>query len=225
MVFMGDRVLIAMSGGVDSSFAAARLLDQGYEVQGIYMKLWGGDRRGSSCSTADHLAAQAAADYLDIPLHTVDWTARFEQQVIAPFIDGVARAEIGNSCISCNRQFKIKGLVEVADQLGIHLVATGHYAQVKNRDEHPGLYRAVDPNKDQSYVMWMVSTNTLERLILPNGGLHKTDIRKTAVVMGLPAAVTPDSMELCFDPKQMVRDVMGETPGEIIDSQGNMLGL
>lgn len=224
IVRMGDTVLVAMSGGVDSSYAAAHLQRLGYQVQGVYMKLWGGTRRGSSCSTADHQAAQLAADHLGIQLHTVDWTVQFERLVIAPFVRAAARAEIGNPCISCNRQFKIQGLVQVANQLDIHWIASGHYARVVHGGDHPGLHRATDAIKDQSYVMWALQPAILERLLLPNGHLHKKDIRNQAQAWGLPAADTPDSMELCFDPKQVVRDALGMRPGKVTDMQDQELG-
>jgi tRNA-specific 2-thiouridylase len=225
MVLMGEDVLVAMSGGVDSSFTAAQLLRQGYRVQGIYMKLWGGQRRGSSCSTADHLAAQAAADHLGIRLHTVDWTTQFEQQVVSPFVQAAARAETGNPCISCNRQFKIQGLIAMADQLGIPWVASGHYARVVRDGDRPGLYRAIDTHKDQSYVMWAMGPEVLQRLILPNGDMHKAIIRQAARTLELPAADVPDSMELCFDPKQVVAAALGRRPGKVVDVQGQVMGV
>jgi tRNA-specific 2-thiouridylase len=221
---MAGSVLVAMSGGVDSSHCAAILLEQGWHVEGVYMRLWGGSRRGSSCSTADHSAAQAAADHLGVALHTVDWTADFERQVIAPFVASAAEGEIGNPCISCNRQFKIQGLVSVADRLDIRWIASGHYAQVVHEGHLPGLYRAADHHKDQSYVMWALTPPVLERLLLPNGHLHKEEIRRRATTMGLPAAATPDSMDLCFDPKQAVKTALGSRPGRMVDSGGNHLG-
>jgi len=215
---------VALSGGVDSSVAAALLLRQGHQVEGIYMKLWGGAKHGSSCSTADETSAQRAAEHLRIPLHVVDWSAEFEQQVINPHVDGLARGEVSNPCLSCNRSFKIKGLMDYADQHDFPQVATGHYARIVQHNGRHWLARAADNIKDQSYVMWMLSGAHLSRLRLPIGTMSKANIRALARSWSIPAATTPDSMDLCFSTESVTRNKISLSAGRMITTKGRDLG-
>lgn len=218
------RALVALSGGVDSSVAAALLISQGFEVEGVYMRLWAGERQGNSCSTADGAAAQAAAEHLGIRLHQVDWSRQFNEQVIDPFVEAASNGHILNPCLSCNRKFKIEGLYALADELGIEWVATGHYARVVGHAGRAYLGRAADAHKDQSYVLYMMPRHLLERTLFPNGGMDKAQVRELAGLLRLPAATVPDSMDLCFDAAGEARRRIPLRTGTVRDTSGRLIG-
>ena len=211
-----------MSGGVDSSVAAWQLMQQGHQVEGVYMRLWGGERHGNSCSTADGAAAKLAADHLGIPLHVLDFTQEFNTIVVDSHLEALRRGEIGNPCLSCNRSFKIERLFDYARNYDY--IATGHYARVVDDAGRAWLARAQDERKDQSYVMWMVSGPMLGWLILPNGELSKTELRQIAADASIPAASTPDSMDLCFDVDVLARERLALHKATLVTTDGREVG-
>jgi tRNA-specific 2-thiouridylase len=194
------RVLVAMSGGVDSSVAAALLVEQGHEVVGATLKLWGGPSDSGCCSVADVEDARRVAQQLGITHHVFNLTEEFDRLVVAPYVGEHARGRTPNPCIECNRSMKFDRLLHRADRLGFHRLATGHHARVEGT---PGpnawqLRRGADPAKDQSYVLSMLGQDALSRVVFPVGELTKDEVRATARRLGLRTAGKPDSQDVCF---------------------------
>lgn len=196
-----------MSGGVDSSVAAALLNEQGYDVIGITMKTWGfmevggAPKHESGCCSLDTIFdAKNVATNLGFPHYTVDFTKAFEDTVINNFVDEYVHGRTPNPCVLCNRKIKWEELLTKADSLDAKYIATGHYAVV-DKDENTGRFRlknAADNHKDQTYALWGLSQESLSRTLLPLGNITKPEVRKIAEKMGLKTANKPDSMEICF---------------------------
>lgn len=232
---MNKRVLMAMSGGVDSSVAAALLKKQGYDVIGITLKLW--DRAesctaGKTCCSIDDVAdARSVAAKLDIPFYVLNFKDVFSDKVIRYFIDTYLDGATPNPCIACNRFIKFGELFHRADILEAEYIATGHYARTA-LDEASGrwlLQRGSDPTKDQTYVLYNLTQEQLRRTLFPLGGLHKSEVRVIAEELGFSTAHKPDSQEICFvednDYVGFIRsrvDCGGE--GNFIDREGRVLG-
>lgn len=222
------RVLVAMSGGVDSSVAAARMVDAGHDVVGVHLALSsapGTLRTGSRgcCSKEDAGDARRVADILDIPFYVWDFADRFKEEVIDDFVDAYARGETPNPCVKCNETIKFSALSARALALGFDAVATGHYARL-----HDGrLRRAVDADKDQSYVLAVLTADQLRHALFPIGDTPKTEIRAEAARRGLAVAEKPDSHDICFipsgDTKAFLGAKIGIRPGAVIDSGGTVL--
>ncbi|MGH9298134.1 MAG: tRNA 2-thiouridine(34) synthase MnmA [Acidimicrobiales bacterium] len=194
------RILAALSGGVDSSVAAALLVDAGHDVVGATMKLWGGKSDSGCCSVADVEDARRVADRLGIDHHVFNFTEEFERHVVGPYADAYSRGRTPNPCIECNRHLKFDAFLERAGRLSYDAIATGHHASVE-RDEHSGrarLLRGRDESKDQSYVLSCLTSAQLERLLLPVGELEKTEVRRIASERRLATATKPDSQDVCF---------------------------
>ncbi len=232
----GKRVLVAMSGGVDSSVTAALLLEEGYEVVGITLRLMGPEEmgRGSQgcCGLEAVEEARRVAGRLGIPYYILDFEKEFEKEVIAYFCREYARGRTPNPCIPCNQKLKFGKLLEKAKGWGIDLIASGHYARV-TYDGEKGRYllkRGVDKSKDQSYVLFNLTQEQLSHLLLPLGGLQKKKVRERAKELGLRVHDRPDSQEICFisdgDYGSFLRRRMPEItkPGPIIDKKGKVLG-
>ena len=231
---MPGRVVLAMSGGVDSSAAAVLLRRQGYEVVGLFMRTGvedhgapGKSHKKGCCSAVDAGDARRVADKLDIPFHALDFEAEFGK-VIDYFADEYARGRTPNPCVVCNTWLKFGELVRFADALGCAFVATGHYARIVNGGE---LHTGLDPDKDQSYVLHGIKREVLPRLLFPVGGYAKRDIRAVAREAGLlGVADKPDSVEICFVPggdhTAVVRQRRPEvaTAGVIREKDGTVLG-
>jgi tRNA-specific 2-thiouridylase len=228
------RVAIAMSGGVDSSVAAALMVKQGYDVIGIMLRLWSPpDKEDSNrCCTPDSMAlARRIAARLEIPFYVIDSREIFHATVVRDFLDGYARGITPNPCLVCNRQIRWKFLLDHALALGAEYLATGHYARVqKSSPETYHLLRAVDRQKDQSYVLHVLEQAHLARALFPIGEYQKGEIRELAATFGLPVAERPDSQDLCFLGGEDYRDFLsGVTPevikpGPIVNQAGAYLG-
>lgn len=227
------KAVVAMSGGVDSSVSAALLVDQGYDVTGIMLKLWrGGTENNDSgcCNLGAAEDARRVADRLGIPFYVFNMAERFEDTVIADFRSSYATGRTPNPCVRCNQWIKFDALLERAKALDADVLATGHYAQVVESDGHYRLRRGRDPGKDQSYVMWMLTQAQLQHVRFPVGDLNKSETRAIAAELGLRTAAKPDSQEICFvrsgEVSSFVAEQMPEAgaPGHIVDSSGRALG-
>ena len=192
------KVLMALSGGVDSSVAAAELLRDGHEVVGITMRLWGGDSDTGCCSVADVDDARRVAQQLGIDHLVFNFTDDFNEHVVAPYVSAHQQGLTPNPCIECNRHLKFHRLSERADLLGFDAVATGHHARIIERDGVRFVARGEDMAKDQSYVVHMLPQRELARTLFPIGDLTKAEVRVRATDMGLRTADKPDSQDVCF---------------------------
>jgi tRNA-specific 2-thiouridylase len=219
------RVLVAMSGGVDSSVAAALMAEAHGtdDVVGATLKLWGGESDSGCCSVADVDDARRVADQLGLVHHVFNFAAEFEAHVVDPYVTGHAEGRTPNPCIECNRHVKFDRLLERAAQLGFDAVATGHHAR-RNRhaDGTWGLVRGADPAKDQSYVLAMLGQDELARTRFPVGEMTKAQVRDEAARLGLRTAGKPDSQDVCFIRSDVGRagflaDRMPLHPGRLVD--------
>jgi tRNA-specific 2-thiouridylase len=192
------RVLVAMSGGVDSSVAAARLVAEGHDVVGATLKLWGGPQSSGCCSVADVDDARRVAQQLGIPHHVFNLTEEFERDVVTPYVAAHAEGRTPNPCIECNRHIKFDRLLARARRLGFARLATGHHAQVREGGGRVSLRRGTDPLKDQSYVLSMLGQSQLRAIVLPVGTMTKEQVRAEARRLGLRTAGKPDSQDVCF---------------------------
>jgi tRNA-uridine 2-sulfurtransferase len=219
------RVLVAMSGGVDSSVAAALLLEQGHDITGVTLKLWGGASDSGCCSVADVEDARRVAAQLGIPHYVFNFTDEFETRVVGPYVDAYAHGRTPNPCVECNRWMKFGRLLDRAGALGFDAVATGHHARVRRA---PGgayrLARGADAGKDQSYVLAVLGQRELGRVLLPVGELTKADVRVKAAELGLRTAAKPDSQDVCFITRggreRFLQERIGVAPGPVVDRSG-----
>ncbi len=224
------RVLVAMSGGVDSSVAAARLRDEGHEVVGVTMRLWGGPSDTGCCSVSEVSDARRAAAQLDIDHHVFDFSDEFDRHVVDPYVADHAAGRTPNPCVECNRHLKFDLLLRRAEVLGFDAVATGHHARIVASDAGDlRIGRGADRAKDQSYVLHPVVDADLDRVLLPIGGMTKADVRAEAAALGLRTAAKPDSQDVCFITRSegraaFLRDRMELHPGVVVDDQGRTVG-
>ncbi len=233
------RVLMAMSGGVDSSAAAGLLLSQGYEVIGVHMQLWdhgasNWEREGKRCcSLVDAQDARRVCERLGIPYYVIDAQAVFREKVVDYFIEEYLAHRTPNPCVQCNHQIKFNYLFDKADELGCQWVATGHYAQIAH-DEANGRYqllKAADSKKDQSYYLFGLTQAALKRTLMPLGAMNKTETRELATQWGLINAQKPDSQEICFIGKEgyaaFIEKQVGvaqPAPGVVKNHEGEVIG-
>jgi tRNA-specific 2-thiouridylase len=228
------RVVIAMSGGVDSSVAAARLVDEGHDVVGVTLHLWDypddGSEKGRCCAPEDQHDARRVADRLNIPHFTFDRRELFRERVVEPFVESYLEGRTPSPCVACNRGVKMRELLPLADRLGAQLIATGHYARVVREGGRARLYRGRDRVKDQSYFLHMLREDELARLVLPLGDATKDEVRAEAVARRLPGAHKGESQELCFVPTGRYAELVAERagdrarPGPIVDADGREVG-
>ena len=231
---MASSVLCAMSGGVDSSVAAARLQAAGYRVIGVTLHLWDypddGSVRSRCCAPEDLHDARRVADKLGIFHYTYDRRAEFASTVVEPFVEAYLKGVTPSPCVSCNRGVKLRELWQIADDLGAEYIATGHYARVDREHQPPALLRALDERKDQSYFLHMLPPEMLARLIFPLGEASKEQVRQQALELELPGAGKGESQELCFVPTGRYDEFVSQRapqrvrPGRIVDESGRMLG-
>jgi len=228
------KVVVAMSGGVDSSVTAALLVQQGYEVIGMMMRLWSepGSESANRCCTPDSMAmARRVSARLGIPFYAVDAQQVFHDTVVNFFIEGYTQGITPNPCLVCNRHIRWEFLLQRALSLGADFMATGHYARLKQNDTgNIQLLRAVDRKKDQSYVLHVLNQEQLSHAFFPLGGYTKAEVRQMAKQFGLPVAERPDSQDLCFlgdgDYREFLQRRVPEvhSPGPILNRQGVQLG-
>ncbi|MEW6777345.1 MAG: tRNA 2-thiouridine(34) synthase MnmA, partial [Bdellovibrionota bacterium] len=228
------KVLMALSGGVDSSVAALLLARQGYELVGITMRLADAppeEARGprSCCSVEDVSDARAVAERLGIPFYAGHYKDEFESHVIGYFVESYRKGLTPNPCARCNEHLKFGGLLRRAEELGCDFLATGHYARIGREGNEPRLLRARDPEKDQSYFLFGLREEDLSRILFPLGDLAKSQVREIAREAGLPVAEKPDSQEICFVPDSgYVRFVEKRggagTPGKMVKEDGRAVG-
>ena len=224
------RVLMAMSGGVDSSVAAALLRDEGHDVVGVTLKLWGGPSDQGCCSVSDVEDARRVADRLGLDHHVFNFGHEFTEHVVGPYVEAHAAGRTPNPCIECNRHLKFDRLVQRADALGFDAIATGHHARVVTMpDGSRRIGRGADTAKDQSYVLHMLSPSLLERVLLPLGSMTKAHVREIAAGLGLRTAGKPDSQEVCFSAgtggrRAFLRDRLDLHAADIVDTEGNVVG-
>ena len=227
------KAVVAMSGGVDSSVAAALLVEQGYDVTGIMLKLWRGEAANTDsgcCNVGAADDARRVADVLGIPFYVLNFAEEFEDSVIRDFQESYAAGETPNPCVRCNQWIKFGTLLDRTDALGAEILATGHYARIRETAGGYKLLRGKDTTKDQSYVLWMLSQAELGRCRFPVGEMHKSETRRLAAQLGLRTAAKPDSQEICFVRGDDVGAYMdsnvpsASAPGTIVDRAGNRLG-
>jgi tRNA-specific 2-thiouridylase len=218
------RVLVAMSGGVDSSVAAARLLAEGHDVTGVTLKLWGGESDSGCCSVSDVEDARRVAAQLGVPHYTFNFSEDFEASVVSPYVGAHAAGLTPNPCVECNRSIKFGRLLERAEATGFDAVATGHHARIVGRQ----LARGRDLGKDQSYVLYMLTEADLARIVLPVGEMTKVEVRAEAAALGLRTAEKPESMEVCFITRGGRERFLGQrgalSAGDVVDPDGRVLG-
>ncbi len=227
------RVLVAMSGGVDSSVAAARLVAAGHEVTGVHLALsrnpasYRSGARGC-CSLEDSFDARRVADKLGIPFYVWDLSEEFAASVVDDFVAEYAAGRTPNPCLRCNEKIKFQAVLDRGLALGYDAVATGHYARVETAGDHTVLRRAVDELKDQSYVLGVLNQEQLARSLFPLGDSRKPAVRAEAEAQGLAVARKPDSHDICFipdgDTAGFLHRRLGSAPGDIVDEAGVVLG-
>ncbi|HEY1707708.1 MAG TPA: tRNA 2-thiouridine(34) synthase MnmA [Rhizomicrobium sp.] len=228
------RVVVAMSGGVDSSVTAALMKRAGYDVVGVTLQLYDAGavakKKGACCAGQDIYDARRVAEQLAIPHYVLDYEERFRKSVMEDFAASYARGETPVPCVRCNQTVKFSDLLQTARDLGADALATGHYIKRVDGPRGPELHRAADPARDQSYFLFATTREQLSFLRFPLGDMEKSEVRKIAAELGLTNADKPDSQDICFVPDGKYANIVQRlkpgavTPGEIVDRNGTVLG-
>jgi len=222
-----ERVVLGISGGVDSAVAAVLLKDAGYEVHALFMRNWDEDEDGYCTAAADLQDARRVCDELDVPLHTVNFAAQYRERVFAHFLDELRAGRTPNPDVACNREIKFGVCFEHAQRLGAHWFATGHYARSVRVNGEPRLLRAVDRDKDQTYFLHTVAGELLGRTLFPIGHLPKAQVRRIAHERALPVHDKRDSTGICFIGERPFAEFLARylpaQPGPIEDTAGRVL--
>lgn len=232
---MAPRVLVAMSGGVDSAVAAALLHQQGYDVVGVTLRLYTEaddlvlSSRRTCCGIEDIGDAQDAARRIGIPHYVLNMEREFTSDVMTPFIEAYAAGRTPNPCLACNEKVKFSTLLDRALAMGVDFLATGHYARIREDGDVYRLFTAADEAKDQSYVLYSLGQDALRRTLFPLGDLPKSETRRIAASLGMRVADKPDSADICFVPQGNYREWLAargvaSLPGPLVDERGNELG-
>ncbi|MFH1423913.1 MAG: tRNA 2-thiouridine(34) synthase MnmA [Candidatus Nealsonbacteria bacterium] len=226
---MPKKVIVAMSGGVDSSVAAALLKKQGFQVSGVFMRFWFSpsdkkvERWNRCCSLESQQRAKEVARILGIPFYVFNFEKEFKKRIVDRFLEEYRAGVTPNPCVVCNKEIKFGLLLEKALSLGVDFIATGHYVRRQGKKTLQG----TDPEKDQSYFLWKLSQQQLSRVLFPVGGYTKPEVRKLAQKFKLPVAETPESQEICFVPgaiNEFLQRYFKPTTGNIVDVSGKILG-
>ena len=228
------RIVVAMSGGVDSSVTAALLVNAGFDVIGLTMQLYDHgkalQKKGACCAGSDINDARSVANKLGIPHYVLNYETLFQDQVMEDFADAYLKGQTPIPCVKCNQTVKFTDMFDRAKKLGASAMATGHYIRRKRKFGKPALYRGIDNFKDQSYFLFATTTEQLEFLRFPLGSLTKDETRNVAKLYGLDVAEKPDSQDICFVPEGKYADVVRKLrpgsidKGDIVDVKGNILG-
>jgi tRNA-uridine 2-sulfurtransferase len=225
---LGSRVIVALSGGVDSAVTALLMKRAGHDVQGLFMHNWEEDEQGYCTSAEDFQDARRVASELGIPLHRVDLSAQYRRQVFADFLAAYRAGLTPNPDVLCNREIKFGDCLRHAERLGGELLATGHYARIVQGADGPELHKGIDPGKDQSYFLHAVRRERFANVLMPLGEMHKDEVREIARAAGLPVAAKRDSTGICFIGERPFREFLEEyvphKPGPILTTEGAVLG-
>ncbi|MBI3806456.1 MAG: tRNA 2-thiouridine(34) synthase MnmA [Nitrospirae bacterium] len=230
-------VVLGMSGGVDSSVAAAILVEQGFDVHGVTLQVWEPEDESAAVSKRWQERgcckvglARYVAKQLGIPHEVIDTRAPFQTGVIDDFLTGYLAGTTPNPCVRCNERVKLRSLYHLAEERGADFVATGHYARIMDRNGRPSLHRACDPRKDQSYFLYRLSPDWLPKLLFPVGAMQKAEVWARAEALDLPAEELKESQEICFVSQGDYRTFLeteapeSKRPGNFVDHDGNVLG-
>ncbi|MDD5144910.1 MAG: tRNA 2-thiouridine(34) synthase MnmA [Candidatus Pacebacteria bacterium] len=230
----GRKVVCAMSGGVDSSVAAALLKKEGFDVVGVFMKFWSDEDHSAKdcdynrcCSPESERRAREVASILEIPFYVLNFKNEFKKRVVDYFLKTYKKGSTPNPCVVCNKEIKFGMLLEKAIKLQADFIATGHYARIKRKKNEVSLLRSQDRNKDQSYFLWTLSQKQLEKVLFPIGNYLRSEVEKMAEKLKLPFEGVKKSQEVCFVPKtleEFLSKYLKNKAGEIVDRKGKTVG-
>jgi tRNA-uridine 2-sulfurtransferase len=223
------KIIVGISGGVDSAVALLLLKNQGHDVSAVFMQNWQAEKNDAFCTAdQDLIDAKSVCEKLRVPLHTVNFTKEYWNKVFQYFLDEYSKGHTPNPDVMCNKEIKFKAFLEYAESLGADYIATGHYARIQKGNSLFHLLKGLDENKDQSYFLYTLSQNQLKRSLFPIGHLKKTEVRKIAAENGLSNYAKKDSTGICFIGERNFKKFLSEyllaKPGDIVDTEGKIMG-